>query len=87
MGKLRKVEIDDRMPCNINEEFLLPRCEKMDILWPHLITKALLKLYSYQYSNSDYILEEVGDCSIIYALTGYVGEKIVSNENDCKINI
>ena len=82
MGKLRKVEIDDRMPCGANEEWLLPKLERIDLLWPHLITKALLKLYSYQYSNTDYMYEEIGDCSIIYALTGYIGEKF-NGENNC----
>jgi len=83
MGKLRKVEIDDRMPCNSFEGLLIPKCERIDIIWPHLITKALLKLYSYQYSNSNYVFNEIGDCSIMYALTGYIGEKVILNENNC----
>jgi len=74
MGKQRKVEIDDTMPCSSNDDFLLPKCDKIDVIWPHLITKALLKLYTYEYQNYDYVNEEVGDISIIYALTGFIGE-------------
>jgi len=76
MGKYRKIEIDDRMLCGKNDELLMPRCENLDEVWPALISKALLKLFSYKYKLQDYFYEEVGDTSIIYALTGYIGEKI-----------
>jgi hypothetical protein len=76
MGKHRKIEIDDYMPCNRDEEFLLPRCENILEIWPALLTKALIKLYSpFVNVNEDY--STIGDCSIIYSLTGYIGEKIL----------
>jgi len=73
MGKPRKVEIDDLMPCTKYDEFLLPKSEMINELWPALITKALIKLYSHKFSGAS---EEIGDSSIFYSLTGYVGEKI-----------
>ncbi len=79
MGKHRKVIIDDRMPCGMYEEFLLPKCEMIEEIWPSILTKALIKLFSFKYKCSDYIYEEVGDPSIIYALTGYIGEKFMLN--------
>ncbi len=76
MGKYRKIEIDDRMPCNKNDDLLTPRCESLEEIWPALISKALLKLFSYKYKQHDYFCEEIGDISIMYALTGYIGETI-----------
>ncbi len=74
MGKPRKIEIDDRMPSNISEDFLLPRCENFDEIWPSIISKALLKLNSYKYSHKAY--KEISDLSNIYSLLGYPIEKI-----------
>lgn len=76
MGTYRKIEVDDRMPCGRYEEFLLPRCDKLEELWPAILTKALIKLFSYKFNNINYSIEEIGDSAIIYALTGYVGEKM-----------
>jgi len=76
MGKYRKIEIDDRLPCSKIDDILTPRCESLEELWPCLLTKALLKLFSFKYKLQDYFYEEIGDPSILYALTGYVGEKI-----------
>jgi len=88
MGKYRKVEIDDRMPCTKYDDLLFPKCEKDDELWPALLTKALIKLYSYKYKTDDYFYEQVGDCSIIYALTGYIGEKLnIKQFSEGMINI
>jgi len=76
MGKYRKIVIDDTMPCNKNDDLLTPRCESLEEIWPGLLTKALLKLFTYKYKLNDYFCEEIGDSSIMYALTGYIGEKI-----------
>lgn len=77
MGKPRKIEIDDLIPCNKYEEFIFPRCDKLEEIWPALFTKAILKLHTYK-RKSKYA-EEVGDLSIIYSLTGFPTEKIVIN--------
>ena len=72
MGKPRRIDIDDRMPCNENGEFLFPRCEELGELWPALLTKALLKLNIYKVKHPFYSkYEENVDTSYIYALTGY----------------
>ena len=78
MGKFRKIEIDDLIPCNKNNNFetFFPECENYNEIWPFLITKALMKLYSYKYRNDNYENEEVGDCSIIYSLLQYLGNDI-----------
>jgi len=83
MGKFRKIEIDDRMPCSKFDEFLLPRCENLDELWPAILTKAIIKLFSYKTNKMRYAKEkfysEVGDISILYSLTGFVPEHLNLN--------
>ena len=72
MGKPRRIDIDDRMPCNINGEFIFPRCEDLAELWPALFTKALMKLNIYKVKHPFYSkFEENVDTSYIYSLTGY----------------
>ena len=81
MGKPRRIDIDDRMPCNINGEYIFPRCEDLSELWPALLTKALLKLNIYKVKHPFYSkFEENVDTSYIYALTGYHTE-IIQNLN------
>ena len=70
MGKMRKIEIDDRMPVSNNDEFFFPRCETLEEIWPALLTKALVKLYSYKIISNKYY--EIGDLEPFYALTGYI---------------
>ena len=82
MGKPRKIEIDDRIPCNKSEDFVLPRCENIEEIWPALFTKALLKLYSYKFSHGLY--NELTDLSFIYSLLGFHVEKIQMNSSKAK---
>ncbi|MCQ2816552.1 MAG: C2 family cysteine protease [archaeon] len=78
-GKYRKVEIDDKMPLTKYDHFYLPKCETLDELWPAILTKALLKFFSYKVvSNSFY---NFGDFETLYALTGYIPQNI-KFEND-----
>ena len=79
MGKYRKVVIDDTFPVN-KETFdnFLPQCSSPFELWPIILTKALIKLYSYKYKSESYERDEIGDCSILYSLTRYVGIKLPS---------
>ena len=88
MGKMRKIEIDDRMPLSQNDEFFFPRCESLEELWPALLTKALIKLYSYKIISNKFY--EIGDAEPFYALTGYIPtifkeieikNKMISQEN------
>ena len=88
MGKMRAVEIDDRMPISTGDEFFFPRCESLEELWPALLTKALLKLYSYKIISSKFC--EIGDPEPFYALTGYVPtllKEIKFNVNNNKFKI
>ena len=85
MGKPRRIDIDDRMPCNINGEFIFPRCENLCELWPALLTKALMKLSIYKVKHPFYSnYEENVDTSYIYALTGYHTQKLqnIDKESD-----
>ena len=70
MGKLRKIEIDDKIPVSSNDEYFLPRCESLEEIWPALLTKAFLKLYSYKVISNKFY--EIGDAEPFYALTGYI---------------
>lgn len=64
------------MPCTEFEEFILPRCLKLEELWPCIITKALMKLYYFKINQRSYVVDKVGDGSLLYSILGYVPEKI-----------
>ena len=77
MGKFRKIEIDDLILCNRNDyEIYFPQCEKINEIWPFLLTKALIKLFSYKYRIDLYDNEEIGDFSHLYALTSYTSVEL-----------
>ena len=70
-GKPRKVVIDDRMPCNLNSEYILPQCQEVEELWPAIFFKGLIKLNMYKIRHPSYYFnEEFMDTNIIYSLTG-----------------
>ena len=77
MGKERLVEIDDRMPCSSKGQPILPRTTDCEEIWPQLLMKALLKVYSYKWyqANCQYD-NEIGDASIVYSLTGLISEHV-----------
>ena len=80
MGKFRKIEIDDKFPCDKKTyEIYLPQCDNINEIWPMILTKAIIKMYSYKYRNEYYENEEIGDLSPFYALTGYFGFNINNN--------
>ena len=77
MGKFRKIEIDDFILCNRNNyEIYFPQCENINEIWPFLLTKALIKLFSYKYRIDLYDFEEIGDFSHLYALTSYTSVEL-----------
>lgn len=81
MGKARLIEIDDRMPVSVDEEYSLPKTNDFEELWPIIITKALLKLFSYKYlAQSNY--EIVGDVSFYNALSGVICEHLNIKEDN-----
>jgi hypothetical protein len=49
MGKERLVEIDDRIPCDTRSKPLFARTSNPNEIWPQLLMKALLKVYSYKW--------------------------------------
>ena len=73
-GKLRKIEIDDRMPLDKYDRFYFPKCDNLEEIWPAILTKALIKLYSYKIVSSNF--KECGDYEVIYSLTGLIPENI-----------
>ena len=56
-----------------------PLTENKEEIWPLILTKALIKLYSYKYKCDKYEQEEIGDTSILYSLTKYIGVKLSNN--------
>lgn len=76
LGEERLVEIDDRMPCNSKGHIMLPHTENSFEIWPALLTKAILKLYGYQWTYPDNSENDVGDPSIVHSLTGLLPEKV-----------
>jgi hypothetical protein len=80
MGKYRKIEIDDTFPINKETyDNYFPLSEDKNELWPLILTKALIKLYSYKYKCNNYELEEIGDSSILFSLNKYLGVKVNNN--------
>lgn len=72
LGCWRKVMVDDSMPFDEGNKLLLPASTCPSELWPMLLSKALIKL-----ANTNALLEtsgEVGEFTIIPALTGWVPE-------------
>jgi len=83
MGKERLIEIDDKIPCDTRMKPLFARTSNPQELWPQLLMKALLKVYSYKwYSESAQYEKEIGDGSIIYSLTGLIPEYIPMKDFD-----
>lgn len=76
LGEERLVEIDDRMPCDAKGHVMLPYSENRFEIWPALLTKAIMKLYGYQWAYNDNCESEVGDPAIVHALTGLLPEKV-----------
>ena len=71
MGKPRKIIIDDQIPFNKDNEFIFPKCDNIEELWPVILTKALMKLNMYKVKHPQYFKkEEFDDISLIYNLTG-----------------
>ena len=71
MGKPRKIEIDDKMPVDKNDELMMPRCNNLEELWPCLITKEVIKLFSYKFKYFSKPEDIIGDMQIINSLTVY----------------
>ena len=79
LGQLRKIEVDDKFPTSVKKQCLLPKSINKEELWPMLFTKALLKLQSFhaKYTQDQANeIKEVGDGSVMYALTGYIPQTI-----------
>lgn len=76
MGKPRKIIIDDKIPCNKDGESLFPKCFNFEEFWPLILTKAILKLFSFKYKSSIFTKKCVGDIQLFYSLTGYIPEII-----------
>jgi len=86
MGKPRKIEIDDRIPCNKDGEYIFPRCQNLCEIWPALYAKALLKLNIFKVKHPSYWqIEENVDTNFIYAMTGYHAEIIQGLNNEEQI--
>ena len=86
MGKPRKIEIDDRIPCTKDGEYIFPRCQNLCEIWPALYTKALLKLNIFKVKHPSYWHnEENVDTNFIYAMTGYHAEIIQGLYNEEQI--
>lgn len=75
MGCWRKLIVDDAMPFDENDKLLLPATSMQHELWPMLLTKALIKVASLDYTGGSQS-SEFGDCSIVQSLTGWIPEAI-----------
>lgn len=73
------VTIDDLIPCKDNGYSLFPNVLNDLEIYPLLLTKALIKLYSITKSikNKSFILT---DYNVYYSLTGHLYEKLIINK-------
>ncbi len=67
MGKYIKIEVDDRIPLDLNLRVLFPLSAKFNEKWTLILTKALIKYLSK--TSKD---EIVGNGLITYALSGMI---------------
>ncbi|KAH3725435.1 hypothetical protein DPMN_051268, partial [Dreissena polymorpha] len=75
MGCWRKIIVDDSMPFDDNNRLLLPSTTMQNEVWPMLLTKALIKVASLDYTGGNPNCE-FGDVSIVSCLTGWLPEAI-----------
>jgi hypothetical protein len=73
------------MPCNKDLNCLLPRCQILEELWPVIISKAILKLFSNKFKLQKDPNCIIGDVQIIHAITGFYSN--VGDINDKNIDI
>lgn len=55
---------------------MLPYTENPFEIWPALLTKAIIKLYGYQWTYKDNSGLEIGDPAIVHSLTGLLPERL-----------
>ncbi|XP_035827266.1 androglobin [Aplysia californica] len=75
MGCWRKITIDDTVPFDDQGRMLLPSTTLTHELWPMLLTKALIKVASLDYSGGN-PSQEFGDMTVLQCLTGWIPEAI-----------
>ncbi|CAG9320735.1 unnamed protein product [Blepharisma stoltei] len=83
LGVPRLVEIDCRVPTNLEGLCLLPRSSTFRDLWPIILTKAYFKLYSFRWRNISKFVsvpDDEIDGSFIYSLTGMLPQKMTINQ-------
>ncbi|XP_045150509.1 androglobin [Echinops telfairi] len=79
MGCWRKITIDDFLPFDEENNLLLPATTNDIELWPMLLSKAIIKLANVDIHAAD--RRELGEFTIIHALTGWLPEVISLNPN------
>ncbi|KAL3881172.1 hypothetical protein ACJMK2_027629 [Sinanodonta woodiana] len=75
MGCWRKIIVDDQFPYDDNGQLLLPATTMQNEIWSMLLTKALIKVASLDYTGGS-SSSEFGDFSVINCLTGWLPEAI-----------
>jgi len=75
MGKLAKIEVDDKFPVTIDNH-VFAKSEFKDEIWPFIFSKAICKLLAYKWDGiKNFNFESlVGDGSVMYSLTGLIPE-------------
>jgi hypothetical protein len=72
-GDWRRIYVDDLFPVDSEQRLLLPVSSISGELWPLIVSKALCKVLAASYElRSD--LSELGDTSVLHALTGWLPE-------------
>uniref|UniRef100_A0A0L8HBT7 Calpain catalytic domain-containing protein n=1 Tax=Octopus bimaculoides TaxID=37653 RepID=A0A0L8HBT7_OCTBM len=74
MGCWRKLVIDDTLPFS-KDKLLLPTTTQPHELWPMLLTKALLKVASLNYTLNCGS-NEIGEFNVLHTLTGWLPEVV-----------
>ncbi|KAM5264004.1 androglobin [Ctenodactylus gundi] len=77
MGCWRKITVDDFLPFDEDNNLLLPATTCEFELWPMLLSKALIKLANVDIHDAQ--RRELGEFTVIHALTGWLPEVIPLN--------
>ncbi|XP_063712017.1 androglobin-like isoform X5 [Symsagittifera roscoffensis] len=75
MGCWRKIYVDDSLPFDQHNNILLPTTTNTYELWPMLLSKAIIKVLSLDYSAGN-IDCEFGEQSVMQCLTGWLPEPV-----------
>ena len=75
LNSWRRITVDDLLPVDVDGRLLLPATSNKCELWPALLSKAILKVASLDYSSPTQ-RGDFGEASVVHMLTGWCPQKV-----------